>query len=99
MTKEKFTKHCEEQIERCIKLRDSKHLKEHELSLTLLNECEQRKQNQENLIKYIEEKIKKLKDECASFGHLIDKDTIHKYDLQIKLYEDLLERIKSDKYE
>lgn len=53
----------------------------------------------QKLIKYIEDKIEELKDECASFGHLIDRDTIHKYNLQIKLYEDLLERIKSDKYE
>lgn len=53
----------------------------------------------ENLIRYIEDKIKKLKNECASFGHLIDRDTVHKYDLQIKLYEDLLERIKNNKHE
>lgn len=40
MNKENFRKHCEEQIERCIKLNDSKHLKEHELALGLLNENE-----------------------------------------------------------
>lgn len=40
MIKEDFRKHCEEQIERCIKLNDSKHLKEHELALGLLNENE-----------------------------------------------------------
>lgn len=38
MTKEGFRKHCELQIEKCIKLHDSKHLKEHELALGLLNE-------------------------------------------------------------
>ena len=54
---------------------------------------------QTELIKYLEDKIKKLKDECASYGHLIDKDTIHKFELQINDYQDILERLKSGKYE
>lgn len=37
MNKAEYRKHCEEQIEKCIKLHDNKHLKEHELSLALLN--------------------------------------------------------------
>lgn len=40
MNKQDFRKHCEEQIERCIKLNDAKHLQEHELALGLLNENE-----------------------------------------------------------
>lgn len=40
MTKEEYRKHCEKQIERCILFNDAKHLKEHELSLGLLNENE-----------------------------------------------------------
>lgn len=38
MDKGEFREHCEKQIERCIKLNDSRHLKEHELALGLLNE-------------------------------------------------------------
>ena len=60
MTKEEYRKHCEYQIERCIKLQDSKHLKEHELSLGLLNENECLINNKNNLIKYLEDKIKEL---------------------------------------
>lgn len=92
MTKEKFRKHCEEQIERCIKLRDSKHLKEHELSLALLNECEQRKQNQENLIKYIENFISKTDYEVNIKGNYL-------YLAWSNAYKDLLERIKNNNYE
>ena len=50
MNKKEFREHCEKQIERCIKFNDEKHLKEHELSLALLNECEFRKKEKENLI-------------------------------------------------
>lgn len=85
MNKEELRKHCEGQIEKCIKLHDSKHLKEHELSLALLNECEQRKQNQENLIKYLENKI-----EERGFANDVYRYTA---------YKDILERIKSGKYE
>lgn len=53
----------------------------------------------DNLIKYLEEKIQRLKDECASLGHIIDKDTMQKFDLQINVYQDILERLKSGKYE
>lgn len=56
MNKEEYRKHCEEQIERCIILNDKKHLREHELSLALLNEneslIEQRVQLQEKTRKY-----------------------------------------------
>lgn len=55
--------------------------------------------DKDNLIKYLEDKIKKLKDECASLGHIIDKDTMQKFDLQINAYQDVLERLKSGKYE
>lgn len=40
MNKLDFRKHCEKQIERCIKLNDAKHLQEHELALAMLNENE-----------------------------------------------------------
>lgn len=100
MNKEEFRKHCEEQIERCIKLRDSKHLKEHELSLALLNECEQRKQNQENLIKYIEDKIKKIRESTCDSKDLDDiKLFNYMSELMLSIYTDLLERIKNNNYD
>lgn len=102
MNKEEFRKHCEEQIEMCIKLHDSKHLKEHELSLALLNECEQKKQNQENLIKYIEEKIKSAQKYIQSQSYKPQGDlSVYYYyaERDKKTYKDLLERIKSNNYE
>jgi len=93
MTKEEFRKHCEDQIERCIALNDYRHLKEHEISLALLNECKQRKQNQENLIKYIEDKIKKPR--IGGCDCLTDK----MFETEEKIYTDLLERIKNNNYE
>lgn len=96
MTKEEFRKHCEDQIARCIKLKDYKHLKEHELSLALLNECEQRKQNQENLIKYIEDKIIKVRESTCDSKDLDDiKLFNYMSDLILSIYTDLLERIKN----
>ena len=95
MNKEEFKKHCEDQIERCIALNDYRHLKEHEISLALLNECEQRKQNQENLIKYIEDEIK----EYSKFD---TKKTMKQIEINTSVrlvYQDLLERIKSNNYE
>ena len=92
MNKEEYRKHCEKQIDRCIKLNDSKHLKEHELALTLLNECEERKQDKDNLIKYLEDKInmndiylKEETDESAQEYLLIKRDIL----------KDVLERVKS----
>ena len=49
MNKEEFREHCEKQIERCIKLNDLRHLKEHELTLGLLNENEQLIQENQEL--------------------------------------------------
>lgn len=93
MNKEEFKKHCEDQIERCIALNDYRHLKEHEISLALLNECEQRKQNQENLIKYIEDKIEEPR--IGGCDCLTDK----MFETEKKIYTDLLERIKNNNYE
>lgn len=92
MTKEELKKHCEEQIERCIKLHDSKHLKEHELSLALLNECEGRKQEKEKLIKYLEDFIDKTDYEVNIKGNYL-------YIAWSNAYRDLLEKVKSGKYE
>lgn len=55
MTKKEFRDHCEKQIERCIKLNDSRHLKEHELTLCLLNENERLIQENKELKKQLEE--------------------------------------------
>lgn len=87
MNKNEYREHCKKQIERCIKLNDTKHLREHELSLSLLNECEERKQEKDSLIKYLEDKIK----EFVSYNLL--------YDSKQQAYKDILERIKNNKYE
>lgn len=87
MNKTEYREHCKKQIERCIKLNDAKHLREHELSLSLLNECEERKQEKDSLIKYLEDKIK----EPVSYNLL--------YDGKQQAYKDILERIKSGKYD
>lgn len=63
MNKKEFREHCEKQIERCIKLNDSKHLKEHELALGLLNENERLIQ-QKNKYKEVIEKLKDAIEEC-----------------------------------
>ncbi len=102
MNKEEYRKHCEEQIERCIKLHDSKHLKEHELSLALLNECEDRKRREEDLVKYLENKIKYFQDKIDRldikniYAHF---DIAEMYRNKMKIYQDILERVKSGKYE
>lgn len=93
MNKEEFRKRCEDQIERYIALNDYRHLKEHEISLALLNECEARKQNQENLIKYIEDKIKEPR--IGGCDCLTDK----MFETEVRIYTDLLERIKNNNYE
>ena len=93
MNKKEYRKHCEEQIERCIKLHDNKHLKEYELSLALLNECERRKQREENLIKYLEDKI----NEPIIGG--CDYLTGKMFGREKRLYLGILERLKSGKYE
>jgi hypothetical protein len=59
MTKEEFRKHCEKQIEMCIKLHDAKHLREHELALGLLNENERLIQ-QKNEYKEVINKLREL---------------------------------------
>lgn len=92
MTKEEFRKHCEDQIERCIALNDYRHLKEHEISLALLNECEQRKQEKENLIKYLEDFISKTDYEVDTKGNYL-------YIAWANAYKDLVERIRSGEYE
>ncbi len=98
MNKKEFREHCEKQIERCIKFNDEKHLKEHELSLALLNECEFRKKEKENLINCLENEIKKIELYLEQ-----EKDDGNIYNLIIKIrkedYKDLLEKIKSGKYE
>lgn len=98
MTKEEYRKHCEEQIKRCIKLRDIKYLKEHELSLALLNECEDRKQRKDNLIKYLEDSIKELKEAQRilyenACTKLVEKATVNS---TIRTYQDVLERLKNN---
>lgn len=92
MNKVEYRKHCEEQIERCIKLHDSKHLKEHELSLALLNECKERKQRKEKLINYLEDFISKTDNEVNIKGNYL-------YLAWANAYKDLLERIKNNNYE
>lgn len=92
MTKEEFRKHCERQIERCIKFQDSKHLKEHELSLALLNENEEIKKDKENLIKYLEDFISKTDYEVNIKGNYL-------YLAWANAYKNLLEKVKSGKYE
>jgi hypothetical protein len=107
MNKEEYRKHCEEQIERCIRLHDSKRLKEHELSLALLNECEERKQREDNLIKHLEEKIKQCDENIEETKKWLDVEEVHqstKNDLHVakvvkKNYQEILERLKSGKYE
>lgn len=59
MNKLDFRKHCEKQIELCIKLNDAKHLQEHELALGLLNENERLIQ-QNNEYKEEIDKISKI---------------------------------------
>ena len=63
MNKKEFREHCKRQIEHCIKFHDEKHLKEHELSLALLNECEVRKEEKEQLKEQNEQKDNAI-DEC-----------------------------------
>jgi hypothetical protein len=58
MNKQDFRKHCEEQIERCIKLNDAKHLQEHELALGLLNENERLIQQKNEYKEVIDKAIK-----------------------------------------
>lgn len=94
MNKEEYKKHCEEQIERCIKLRDSKHLREHELSLALLKECEDRRKREENLIKYLENKINDYKIQFSQING--DYGLLNP---RIETYEDILERIKNNNYD
>ncbi|MCI9434065.1 MAG: hypothetical protein HFI86_02150 [Bacilli bacterium] len=111
MNKTEYRKHCEEQIEKCIKLNDAKHLKEHELSLALLNENESLINNKNNLIKYLENKINM----CDGYIDTTRSDleevkyTLFAYDNLKKsieenikarnIYQDLLERIKNNNYE
>lgn len=95
MTEEEFRKHCERQIERSIKFQDSKHLKEHQLSLALLNENEERKKDKENLIKYLEDMISiresYLGTDNANFDTALEDE--------IDIIKDILEKVKSGKYE
>lgn len=87
MNKEEFRRHCEQQIDRCIMLHDSKHLKEHELSLALLNECKTKKKEKENLIKYLEDKI----EDC---DYQIDIIGDYQKICEERAYRDILERVK-----
>ena len=93
MNKKEYRKHCEEQIERCIKLHDSKHLREYKLSLALLNECERRKQREENLIKYLEDKMNEIR-----IGGC-DCLTTKMFETEKRVYREVLEKVKSGKYE
>lgn len=55
-------------------------------------------QKEENLIKYLEDKIK----ECKNTIELLEGTNSHRISMlqvQIKYYEDILERVKSGKYE
>lgn len=96
MNKTEYREHCKKQIERCIKLNDAKHLREHELSLSLLNECKERKQEKDSLIKYLEDKINMnyiyLKEEIDEEN----RDYLLTANIVLK---DILERVKSGKYE
>ncbi len=99
MNKTEYREHCKKQIERCIKLNDTKHLREHELSLSLLNECEERKQEKDSLIKHLEDKINTLQiqyHESAETVSVLDKGMVLGC---IGGYQDILERLKSGKYE
>lgn len=53
----------------------------------------------DNLIEYLEDKINKLKDECASYGHTIDYDIAEYIDIKIEVYQDILERVKNNNYD
>ena len=67
MNKKEFRKHCEKQIEMCIKLHDEKHLREHELALGLLNENErliQQKNKYKEVIDKAIEYINSYDDGC-----------------------------------
>ncbi len=93
MNKEEYRNHCEKQIEMCIRFHDSKHLKEHELSLALLNENEMLIKNKNNLIKYLENKINEVK-----IGGC-DCQTTNMFEIEEKVYQDILERVKNNNYE
>ena len=96
MNKQEYRKHCEEQIERCIKLNDSKHLKEHELSLSLLNENEHLIESKNNLINYLEDKLMIIN------KMLVQEQNINKREWLLAKkfsYQDILERLDSGKYE
>lgn len=94
MNKEEFRKHCEQQIERCIKLNDHKHLREHELALSLLNECDKRKEEKQSLVKYLENEINFHKDKIKKQPYLKGMAI-----LPLGLYQGILEKVKSGKYE
>lgn len=99
MTKEEFRKHCEKQIEKCIKLHDGKHLKEYELALALLNENEQlRQKNQElkNQIDSYRNRYKKRLEEKLSEDIETDLEDFYLAEIEGKAndYDKLQREIK-----
>lgn len=66
---------------------------------TLISYVEFLLDNYDNLIKYLEDKIKEIKDECASLGHLIDKSPWYEFNLKLSGYQDILERIRNNSYD
>lgn len=93
MNKEEFRKHCEQQIERCIKLNDYKHLKEHELALSLLNECDRKKEENKRLDNQLKQKDKAI-DECIE---LIAKYIQNCTYEEVPKYKELLEKLQQTK--
>ena len=96
MNIEEFREHCEKQIERCIKLNNSKHLKEHELALGLLNENErliQENQEYKETLNKIKNKIEKKIEFCENEAEgTINNEKCHIAILFLKgLLEDLKE--------
>lgn len=54
---------------------------------------------EEKLIKFLEDKIKRLREKGASYGLTIDYDIAEYIDTKIEAYKDILERMRSGKYD
>lgn len=69
----------------------------HEEFIEMMIDYEQRNQNQENLIKYLEDKIKKIKESLCNSKD-VDDIKLFNYmkDLMLSIYTDLLGRIKNN---
>lgn len=69
MDKEEYRKHCEKQIKMCNMIGDFRHASEHELSLSLLNECENMKQEKEELKQVLIDIREYCKDDSEYWGN------------------------------